>query len=246
MRIGYFWMIGLVLVGLGCGRGARLREAAPAGRVAYTDAEKRFEGDIAQFWVRDSVMAPAREGIVFVGSSSFTRWDSLLRDFAPLPVVNRGFGGSGIRQVTYFSDQIVVPLRPKVIFFYCGENDICNDHNPAEMALEDFQGFVRHVRASLPEVRIVYLSMKPSPLRWKYWEKFKSANRMIEAYTREERGLRYVDVGSAMLDSTGRPHRHIWMGDSLHLNAEGYKIWTGILRPVAMEEYGWGGVGGGR
>jgi hypothetical protein len=43
---------------------------------------------------------PPKGGIIFTGSSSIRMWTSLKEDFPGLPVLNRGFGGSMIPEVT--------------------------------------------------------------------------------------------------------------------------------------------------
>src|SRR5438094_450922 len=63
-------------------------------------------------------------GIVFVGSSVFHRWTSLVSQMAPLPIINLAFDGSQTTDMLRVIDSRVIPLRPKVIAYYCGSNDI--------------------------------------------------------------------------------------------------------------------------
>lgn len=230
-------LLGLALFPLGCQEVPARRFATPFPVLRYGSAEERYAKEIAAMLARDSVQPPPQEGIALLGSSSFTRWDSMLKDLAPLPVFNRGFGGSGLRQAAYYAPQIVTPYRPRLVVVYCGENDLISASVPAQQALDDFQALVKVLRQQQPDLRIVFLSMKPSPKRWSFWPKFQEANALVKQYTEEERGLRYFDVGSAMLDSTGRPFRQIWMPDSLHMNTEGYAIWRGLLLPMLEAEY---------
>jgi len=62
--------------------------------------------------------------IVFTGSSTIRFWKSLQSDMSPLQVLNRGFGGAQIHDVTHYADRILVPTRPRAIVFYAGENDM--------------------------------------------------------------------------------------------------------------------------
>jgi lysophospholipase L1-like esterase len=39
----------------------------------------------------------------------------------------------------------------------------------------------------------------------------------------------FVDVWTPMLDENGEPKKDIFLGDRLHMNAEGYKIWRETL-----------------
>ena len=45
-------------------------------------------------------------------------------DLAPLPVTNRGFGGSKTEDQLFFFDQIVPSSRASLVIWYCGSNDI--------------------------------------------------------------------------------------------------------------------------
>jgi lysophospholipase L1-like esterase len=232
---------GLFFLIIACSKGSKpvehegpeLLASAPLTQAELT----KFDGEIAKF---DSLLAEdvdAKGGIVFTGSSSIRKWESLHTDMAPLPVANRGFGGAIIKQVTNYSSRMIVPLHPKLVVFYCGENDIANDKYPAQMPLTDFKTFTVALRARLPKTGILFVSMKPSPLRWQYWPKFQEANRLIEDYIATQDRMWYVDVSKAMLDSNGRPLKNIYLSDSLHMNPEGYTIWTTILKPEVSKRY---------
>jgi lysophospholipase L1-like esterase len=206
-------------------------------KIELTTAELRFEPEINAF---DSLLTTAvepKEGIVFTGSSSIKKWETLIDDMAPLPVANRGFGGAIIRQVTYYSNRMLVPLKPKLLVFYCGENDIANDFNGPELPLKDFKTFVTTIRHKLPDVGILFVSMKPSPLRMQWWPKFQAANKMVKEYIATQKNMWYSDVTQAMLQRNGRPTPDLFLGDSLHMNAKGYALWTQILKPQVGRLY---------
>ncbi|MEM0995982.1 MAG: SGNH/GDSL hydrolase family protein [Bacteroidota bacterium] len=225
---------GLIVFGLAACK-SKPREALSASvppKVDLKSTEQMFEPDIARFEQMERDSPSAKGGIVFTGSSSIRLWETLEADMAPLPVINRGFGGSIIRQVSHYTERIVLPLQPKLIVLYCGENDIANDVYPHTDPLQNYQDFVAIIRHHLPDTPILYLAMKPSPLRWPYWEKFARGNRLIEEYTQREADLEYIDVSEVMLGVDGRPQPEIFVSDSLHMNADGYAQWTALIRPA--------------
>lgn len=231
----------LVLFFIACAAGHRPSQTGadvPMADPAVSEAVlQQFEPEAKRF---DSLLAAAvepRGGIVFSGSSSIRKWDSLQRDMAPLPVVNRGFGGAIIKQVTYQANRMIVPLHPKLIVFYCGENDIANDKYPAEMPLQDFKAFANAMHQKLPGTGILFVSLKPSPLRWKYWEKFQATNRLIQAYIATQERMWYVDVTKPMLGQNGLPKQELFSSDSLHMSPAGYALWTKILKPEVKRRY---------
>jgi lysophospholipase L1-like esterase len=91
------------------------------------------------------------------------------------------------------------------------------------------------VHARLPETRIAYISIAPNPARWAQVERVKEANARIEAFCREHLWLRFINVFPHMLGPDGLPRPEIFSADRLHMNAEGYKLWTGLVRPFLEE-----------
>src|SRR3954466_1318356 len=83
----------------------------------------RFETEIAAFEIWDHQNAVPQNCILFVGSSTIRLWQTA-DAFPEFPVINRGFGGSTIPDVSYFADRIVFKYKPHTIVFYAGDNDI--------------------------------------------------------------------------------------------------------------------------
>ncbi len=83
-----------------------------------------WEGEIRRLEKQDRRAMPPAGGTVFTGSPSIRFWKTLTQDMAPLPVVNRGFGGSQIHQVTHYARRIISPYKPRIVVLYAGENDI--------------------------------------------------------------------------------------------------------------------------
>ena len=83
-----------------------------------------WERSIRKFEKQDQKNGIEKDFILFTGSSSIVYWKKLTEDMAPLNVLNRGFGGSQIPDVTHYVGRIVLPYKPKGIVFYAGENDI--------------------------------------------------------------------------------------------------------------------------
>ena len=112
------------------------------------DPAAKWGKTIEQFedWDRKNSFPSA--AVLFVGSSSIKLWPTR-ESFRDLPVINRGFGGSQISEVSYFADRIVLPYKPKVIAFYAGDNDVAKGKS-AKRVFEDYQEFVRLVHTKLP------------------------------------------------------------------------------------------------
>ena len=192
---------------------------------------------IAGYEKQDRINAPKPGVIVFTGSSSIRFWRTLSDDMKPLDAINRGFGGSQLSQVNEYAARIVLPYRPKAVVLYAGENDMSWPwHKSADTVLADFQQFVKIVHTAIPETLIYYISMKPDPARWGNWPTLANANRMIEAYGQTQDRVKFIDVSAAMLDAQGKPRRELFRWDGLHMNGQGYALWTFIIKPVLLTE----------
>lgn len=188
--------------------------------------DKSFRAWAAQ----DKRRPPAKGGVLFVGSSSIRLWPTSTA-FYWVKSINRGLGGAHLYDIHKFMDVLVFQYEPRVIVFYAGENDIGAGSEP-ERILAGYRTFVERVHARLPETRIIYLSIKPSVLLRTSWPRAEEANRLVKEFGATDTRLRYVDVATPMLGPNGRPRRELFREDGLHMNAEGYRIWSSVVGPV--------------
>jgi lysophospholipase L1-like esterase len=194
------------------------------------------KNDIEGFKKQDAAQMPAPGGIVITGSSSFRLWKNAGEDLAPLPIINRGFGGSTTPEMIHYIEQTVLKYKPKVVVTYV-ENDMFVDKTKTpEQTRDSYVEFTRLVREQLPDVQMYYVSMKPSPSRWARRGEVIKANRLIDDFTKKDKNHGYIDVWPTMLKD-GRPDAAIYLKDSLHMNAEGYRRWTEVIKPVLAKGY---------
>ncbi|MBY0232789.1 MAG: hypothetical protein K2W96_26200 [Gemmataceae bacterium] len=191
------------------------------------DASTRWEKAIAALEASDRKKPPPASAVHFCGSSSIVMWP-LEKSFPGWKVVKRGFGGSRIADSTRFAGRIITPHRPAAIVFYAGDNDLASGASP-EKVRDDFRTFVARVRQDCPETRILFLSIKPSILRWKLWEKMKRANDLVKAECGKGRGLAFIDIAPATLGDDGKPRKELFLKDGLHLSAAGYAAWSKVV-----------------
>lgn len=191
-----------------------------------------FYDDIQAFLKQDREHPPVPGQILFVGSSSFTRWKDVQKDFPNFFILNRGFGGSSIQDVIRYADQIIFPYKPKQIVVYCGENDFAAEPNlPAFKVANRFKELFHVIREKLPEVPLIYISMKPSPSREALFPKMTAANGFIRDFLATQKAAKYIDIVPLMLDAGGKPRKELFEADNLHMKRAGYEIWIRELEP---------------
>lgn len=199
----------------------------------------KWEPDIEKFEQADNANPPTPGMIVFAGSSSFARWNTLVDDMKPLEVINRGFGGSQMSDLDYYAKRIVNVYRPKAVVVYEGDNDLASPSpKTPEMVADGFRQFVQIVHGDLPNTWIYYLSIKPSRLRRNDWPKMKAANAMIQGFARTQKRVQYIDVASAMFDAQGNLPADLFVSDGLHPTPKCYALWTSIIKPLLLKRFG--------
>ena len=204
--------------------------ALPATTALDPVSEPVWVNDMARFEAEDAATPPPAAPIVFTGSSSVRMWDSLASDFPGKPVLNRGFGGSQVRDAVHYADQVAVRYRPRMILLYSGDNDINAGRSP-EQVLQDFRAFVVRIRKDLPHTPIAYLSIKPSPSRIEQLPRQQQANALIRQEAARLRHVEFIDVATPMLDAAGQPRPELFGPDRLHMSRAGYALWRDIVAP---------------
>jgi len=206
--------------------------AMSVGRQTFALEQKepgQWENAIRAFEEADKKSPPPKDAILFAGSSSIRLWE-LAKYFPGMETINRGFGGSHIADSLEFMSRIIIPCRPKTIVFYAGDNDLNAGKSP-DTVLNDFKAFVNGVHRSLPKTQIIFIAIKPSPVRAKLIEKQREANRLIREFIKTDERLVYLDVVPPMLGPDGQARAELFRKDMLHLNDEGCKLWTSLLLP---------------
>lgn len=193
------------------------------------EVPNKWDAEIAKFEKQDAEMSPEKGQNLFVGSSSVRMW-KLKESFPEHACLNRGFGGSQLKDVVHYVDRIVLPYEPRVIVLYAGDNDI-GAKRTAEEVHADYRTFVKRVREKLPQTKIVWVSIKPSQKRWAMRETAMAANKLIQQDIAAGHGDVYVDVWTSMLGDDGQPRAELYLADQLHLTPAGYALWNKLVLP---------------
>ena len=188
-----------------------------------------WEPTIRGFEEQDRKTPPPTNEIVFVGASMIVRWE-LKKFFPDLITINRGFGGSEMIDSLHYADRIVIPYKPRIVVVYAGDNDTAMGTSPEQVA-KNFEALAEKIHAALPRTKIIDLSVKPSFARWAIVDKQRATNVLLRAICAKHDYLTFVDVAPLTLGPDGRPRPELYVPDGLHINDEGYKLWTAALRP---------------
>ncbi|MVN91972.1 GDSL-type esterase/lipase family protein [Mucilaginibacter aquatilis] len=203
----------------------------------FTIAQQKpaFWNDIQNFKKKDSLNAPAKGGILFIGSSSFTKWTDLEKVYKDYGAINRGFGGSTLVDVNRYVKDIVFPYQARQIIIYCGENDIAGGASAIE-TLDRFASLFTSIRNNQPDVPLAYISIKQSPSRTKFSSAFLHANALIKEFLTHYKATQFVEVDSKMHNKNGSLRPELFLSDMLHMKQPGYDIWIKEITPHLLKK----------
>lgn len=209
------------------------RQVAERPEVPPGEDPLRWSADIAAFVEADRAQPFPAGGAVFVGSSSIRLWDTLEADMAPLPVLERGFGGSRLFDAVYWAPELVHVHAPRVVVVFSGTNDLAGDDAKTAEAVRDlFRALFARLRERDADLEVVYIAITPTLARERHVEAVREANRLIRVECERDPRLEFVDPTPDLMDADGRPDARYFRDDRLHLNAAGYAVWTRHVRPV--------------
>lgn len=191
---------------------------------------QRFAKAIKSFEKWDSKNSFPERAVLFIGSSSIRLWQTHV-NFPKFPVINRGFGGSHISDVQYYYPQVIKKYKPSIIVFYAGDNDVAAGKT-ADRVFEDYKELTGAVLKDNPGAIFIYIPIKPSINRWKFWPVMKDVNSRIYEFNKNNRSLYYIDLASPVIGKNGQPDKTLFLEDGLHLNEKGYKVWQSLLTPL--------------
>jgi lysophospholipase L1-like esterase len=190
-----------------------------------------FLGDsITDFWRREQTDRQ-------VGGKKI--WD---REFGALRAANFGISGDRTQHVLWrLQNGELDGINPKVVVLMIGTNNtgferdnVTPRNTPAE-TIEGVKAIVSHLRAKLPQTKILLLAIfprgeKPDPPQR---IQVNEINRAI-ARLHDGRMIRYLDLNSKFLAPDGTLPKEI-MPDFLHPGEKGYEIWAAAIKEPLAE-----------
>lgn len=192
---------------------------------------KAWESDIEKFEEMDITKSYPSDAILFTGSSSIRMWSTINKDMLPYNVIQRGYGGAKLSDFVVYADRIIYPHQCQAIVIFIG-NDIAgndNDKSPLEVSTL-FRKTLYIIRRKFTDTPVFWISITPTPSRWHVWPEIREANEMIRKICENHRNTYYIDTEDSFLTTSGLPNNDLFIDDRLHLNADGYAVWTGIIK----------------
>lgn len=174
--------------------------------------------------------------IVFIGDSITDLYH--LDDYYDLDhkVYNRGIGGDVTEGVLKRLDVSLYALKPKAIVLMIGINDI--NGGKSEGLVERYEKIVKEIKTNLPDAILYCMSILPlndkveeySTVKYKKTNEIVvNTNEEIKKITEKYDLVNYLDLYTLVNTSEGL--NKDYSDDGIHLNHNGFVIWTNLLKP---------------
>ena len=160
--------------------------------------------------------------IVFYGSSTIRLWKGMKNDFNGLNVINLGFGGALIKDLSKNFSRLFRKINPSVIVLYMGGNDLTLGYS-AEKIVEKIKNFLELVFKNYPNIKIINMSIKPSFERINDIKKIEKINALMTTESFRNKSLIQLNFYDKIINK-GVIKQSLYLRDGLHFNDLGYKI----------------------
>ena len=160
--------------------------------------------------------------IVFYGSSTIRLWKGMKNDFNGLNVINLGFGGALIKDLSKNFSRLFRKIKPSVIVLYLGGNDLTLGYS-AEKVVKKIKKFLELVFKNYPNIKIINMSIKPSFERINDIKKIEKINSLMTAESSRNKNLIQLNFYEKIINK-GVINQSLYLRDGLHFNDLGYKI----------------------
>jgi lysophospholipase L1-like esterase len=174
----------------------------------------------------------SKKDIIFLGNSitQGVDWAELLQN---KNARNRGISGDITFGILERLKEITEG-HPAKVFVLIGINDI--EHNfPDSLIVNNYRRIIRQIKAESPKTKIYFHTLLPVNNEFTQFKKHYNKDEHILFVNTElkkiaaEENITLIDLHPHFLDASNKLDKRYTL-DGLHLNADGYQVWAGILK----------------
>ena len=177
------------------------------------------------------------DDIIFLGNSLTARtdWNELLQ----IPQArNRGISGD----ISYGILERLTEVtegKPAKIFILIGINDVSRNI-PDSLIINNYHRIIQRIKKETPGTKIYWQTLLPVNNNFTQFKNHYNKDEHILNINRHikqlgiEYGIEVIDLYPHFLDEQNKLVKQ-FTEDGLHLNAEGYKVWAGILKKYILK-----------
>lgn len=158
-----------------------------------------------------------------------------------ITVYNRGIGGYTTREMLCILDDVIINLKPSVLFLNIGTNDLADSNITLETVISNYEKIVKIALEKISGLKVFVMAYYPGNLKVakdymidvlkiRTNEKIERANIMLKRLSMKL-GLNFIDLNDAVSDLDGNllPEFSV---EGMHINEKGYKSIFILLKPI--------------
>jgi len=194
-------------------------------------ALRRWSRVIEKLEDRDAAADDPVDGILFIGSSSIRLWTDIAIDMSPYRPIQRGYGGARYSDLAVFAERLIEPHQYRALVCFVA-NDITGsprDNSPAEV-----EKLVRYIvsvsRQHRPDAPVLLVDITPTESRWQVWPEIRRVNAVLREIALSTPDTYFVATAEHYLSPDNQPRPEYFLSDRLHLNSDGYDLWSRLIR----------------
>lgn len=182
---------------------------------------------------KEDLKISEKGGIVFLGNSITEGFD-FDAFFEKSKIINRGINSDHIDGLIERLQYSVIELRPSKLFILIGINDIGAQDSDSTI-LDNYSILLKMIAENLPDTKVFIHSILPTSSDWKNCppEKIIRLNQKLKDLTFHHK-FNWIDVYSLFVDKDSFLKSDL-TSDGLHLNHNGYQLWTNKLNSLGLE-----------
>ena len=148
-----------------------------------------------------------------------------------MPLIQRGYGGAHFRDLIFYIDTILNHHDLSMIVCFVA-NDISQkkSNESVKIILRNYDYVIKRIRKKHPSLPIIQISITPTESRWHLWSKINELNLALKEYCDTHSKMVFLETTSHFLNAEGIPKKELFRTDKLHLNNDGYALWSSLIR----------------
>src|SRR5690606_37688578 len=103
-----------------------------------------------------------------------------------------------------------------------------------DLSLTEIERLARYVvgvsRAHQPDAPVLLVEVTPTSSRYRVWPQIRRVNDLLREITLTEPNTYFIPTAEYYLDAENKPVDRYFRGDRLHLNEQGYAVWSALIK----------------
>lgn len=200
--------------------------------------QEKWESTIKKLEKRiTSEDTPPADALLFFGSSSIRRWETMDVDMVPYPSINCGYGGAKYVDMVLFAERIFKLHQYRaLVLFAANDVKVQNDENrkggnssPEEVRC-CVEEIIRVSKTHRPEAAIFIIEVTPTESRFAVWDQTREINATLREIALTTDNTWFIATAEHYLKADGAPKAEYFVDDKLHLNEKGYRQWASLIK----------------